>query len=277
VGALSLQVPLSVIAVGVLYALGGIGLVGPARHRNRDRWRAASFYGGLVVLLVALDSPIDSLADRSFALHMLQHVLLLTVVPPLVVLAAPWARLWRPFPLGFRRTVARNVVVERRFAWLRAVAHWCAHPGVAWALFAGNLVAWHIPGAYDLTLRNGSVHKTEHLLFLATGLLFWAQVIPSPPFRVRLGEVARAFYALAAMSVGWVLAIVLAFERHPLYAPYTALAHRPGGLSALGDQQVAAGVMWVPGSLAFSLAAVLLLVRFIAPVGAQTLTPSLER
>jgi cytochrome c oxidase assembly factor CtaG len=277
VGALDLQVPLSVVAVGVLYALGGIGLVGPARHRRRDAWRAASFYSGLVVLIVALDSPIDSLADRSFALHMTQHVLLLTVVPPLIVLAAPWARLWRPFPLGFRRTVARNVVVERRFAWLRAAAHWCTHPGIAWALFCGNLVAWHIPAAYDLTLRSGAVHKSEHLLFLATGLLFWAQVIPSPPFRVHLGEVARAFYALGAMSVGWVLAIVLAFEPHPLYAPYAALVHRPGGLSALGDQQVAAGVMWVPGSLAFSLAAVLLLVRFIAPVGAQTLTPSLER
>jgi cytochrome c oxidase assembly factor CtaG len=277
VGALDLQVPLSVVAVGALYALGGIGLAGPARHRRRDAWRAASFYSGLVVLVVALDSPIDSLADRSFALHMTQHVLLLTVVPPLVVLAAPWARLWRPFPLGLRRTVARNVVVAPRFAWLRAVAHGCAHPGVAWGLFSANLVAWHVPAAYDLTLRNGAVHKTEHLLFLATGLLFWAQVIPSPPFRVRLGEVARAFYALAAMGVGWVLAIVLAFEPHPLYAPYAALVHRPGGLSALGDQQVAAGVMWVPGSLAFSLAAVLLLVRFIAPAGAPALTPSLER
>ncbi|HVU76021.1 MAG TPA: cytochrome c oxidase assembly protein [Gaiellaceae bacterium] len=274
--AVSLQVPLSVIAVGALYALGGVGLVGSA-HRHGERWRAAAFYAALVVLVIALESPIDTLADRSFALHMTQHVLLLTVVAPLVVLAAPWSRLWRPLPLGFRRAVARAVVVDPRFAWLRAAGRGCAQPGVAWTLFCGNLVAWHVPAAYDLTLRNGTIHKTEHLLFLATGVLFWAQVIPSRPFHVRLGEAARAFYALAAMGVGWVLAIVLAFERHPLYHPYAVLAHRPGGLTALGDQQVAAGVMWVPGSLAFSLAAVILLVRLIAPVGAQPLTPSLER
>jgi cytochrome c oxidase assembly factor CtaG len=270
-------VPFSVVVIGALYALGGIGRVGTSRLHTRERWRAASFYAALLVLVAALDSPIDGLADKSFAMHMTQHVLLLTVVPPLVVLAAPWARLWRPLPLRFRRTVARAIVVDARFAWLRAVAHWCSQPVVAWVLFCGNLVVWHVPVAYDLTLRSGTVHKTEHLLFLATGLLFWAQVIPSPPFHARLGEVARAFYALAAMSVGWVLAIVLAFERHPLYKPYVVLAHRPGGLSALGDQQIAAGVMWVPGSLAFSLAAVVLLVRFIAPVGAQPMTPSMQR
>lgn len=273
----SLQVPLSIIAVGALYALGGIGLVGPARHRRRDAWRAASFYSGLVVLVVALDSPIDTLADRSFALHMTQHVLILTVVPPLIVLAAPWSRLWRPFPLAFRRKVARGVVVDPRFGWLRAAAHWLTHPGVAWGLFCGNLVAWHIPAAYDLTLQSNSVHIGEHLLFLATGLLFWAQVIPSPPFHTRLGEIQRAFYTLGAMGVGWLLAVALAFAPHPLYTPYADLIHRPGGLTALADQQIAAGVMWVPGSLSFSLAIVLLFVRILAPAGAKPLTPSLER
>jgi cytochrome c oxidase assembly factor CtaG len=201
---------------------------------------------------------------------MTQHILLFAVVPPLFVLAAPWNRLWRPWPLGARRAVARSLVVDPRFRLVRATVHRLTHPVAVWVLFSANLVLWHVPAAYDATLRNGAVHVGEHTLFLVTGVLFWAQVIPSPPFRPRLNEAWRAAYVLAAMGISWVLAIVLAFERHPLYAPYAALSHRPGGLTALADQQIAAGVMWVPGSLPFTLAAVLLLVRFIAP---QTRAP----
>ena len=277
-GVWSIQPPTyALAAVAALYVLGGRGRVGTRHRQARELGRSAAFWGALATLLVAFDSPVDDLADRSFAMHMTQHVLLLSVAPPLLALAAPWARIWRPLPLGLRRAVARGLVVDPRARPVRAAASWLVQPPVVWLLFCGNLVAWHVPAAYDLTLRNGLAHEGEHALFLTTGLLFWLQVIASPPFHTRLGEVARALYTLAAMGVGWVLAIVLAFARHPLYAPYADLVHHPGGLSALGDQQVAAGVMWVPGSLAFSLAAVLLLVRFIAPVGAQPLTPSLER
>jgi len=105
----------------------------------------------------------------------------------------------------------------------------------------------------------------EHALFFATGLLFWGSVVDSPPFRSRLDWVPRGASVLGAMLVGWMLAVVLAFAQSPVYPAYGTEAHRPGGLSALGDQAIAAGVMWVPGSLAYSIAFVIFGYRWLGP------------
>jgi len=122
-----------VLAAAVLYALGGRRRVSGSRGRV-DAGRTAAFAGSLLSIVVALDSPLDPLADKLFAAHMTQHVLLLTVAPPLLVLSAPWSRLWQPLPLGFRRTVAKTVVRSPRLRLLRLVAHGVAHPLSAWAL-----------------------------------------------------------------------------------------------------------------------------------------------
>jgi cytochrome c oxidase assembly factor CtaG len=263
---------LGVVVAAGLFHLGGRW--GSGRRRRRDRLRAVWFYSGLATLLVAIDSPLDGLADRSFAAHMTQHVLLLTVAPPLLVAAAPWARLWRPLPLGFRRAVARFVVRDPRARLLRAAGRGLWRPAVVWVAFDANLVVWHLPALYDATLRSQTVHDAEHLLFLGTGLALWAQVLDSPPLRSRLGDLQRAGYLALATLVGWALAVVLAFAPHPLYTPYASLAHRPGGLSALADQQIAAGVMWVPGSLAFSIAIVVFLLRLTAADAPRTRRPA---
>src|SRR5579884_799089 len=255
----------AVVCLGVLYWLGGRSRVSPRRGDLESRGRAACFYGGLACVLVALDSPLDPLSDTLFAAHMTQHVLLLMVAPPLVVLSAPWNRLWRPLPLGFRRTSAKIVARDARLAPVRVGARTLAAPLSAWLLFNGNLVLWHLPALYDATLRNQGVHELEHALFFGTGLLFWAAIFDSPPLRVRLDWLRRVAYVLGAIVVGWVLAIVLALAPHPLYAPYAQLAHRPGGLSALGDQQVAAGVMWVPGSITLTIAFVVFFYRWLDP------------
>jgi cytochrome c oxidase assembly factor CtaG len=260
--------PLVVVLVAaVLYALGARRRVSRGR-RVEQRWQAVAFAVGLLSIVVALDSPLDPLADKLFAAHMAQHVLLLTVAPPLIVLSAPWTRLWQPLPLRFRRSVAKTLVRSPRTRPLRAAAHGLAHPLVAWMLFNVNLVVWHLPALYDLTLRNGAVHELEHALFFATGLLFWGAVIDSPPFRARLEWLWRAAYIGTAMLVSWVLAVVLAFATSPIYSAYASLSHRPGGLSALADQQLAAGVMWVPGSLSFTIAIVVFFYRWLEPEAA---------
>ena len=255
----------AVVVLAALYWLGGRGRVSPRRGDLESRGRAACFYTGLVSVLVALDSPLDPLADKLFAAHMTQHVLLLMVAPPLVILAAPWNRLWRPLPLGFRRVAAKTVAREPRLRPLRVVGAAVVRPLPASLLFNGNLVLWHIPALYDATLRNQGIHELEHALFFTTGLLFWGAIFESPPLRVRIGWLARAAVALSAIVVGWILAIVLALAPHPLYAPYAELAHRPGGLSALGDQQIAAGVMWVPGSITLTIAFVVFFYRWLDP------------
>lgn len=252
----SIEPPLAYVALaGLLYWLGGRGQAG------RRPLSTAAFVAGLVAIALALDSPIDGYADNLFWAHMAQHVLLLTVAPPLILLGRPWPRMWRALPLRLRTVAGRALARGRWSAPLRALAR----PWPAWLLFTGIIVAWHIPGAYDLTLRSGSIHLLEHAMFFFAGLLFWAHVIDPGPVRPRLGWPARIGYVVGAMVVGWGLAIALVLAPDPIYAHYAALTHRPGGISALTDQQIAAGVMWVPGSLAFTIAMVIGFYRWLEP------------
>jgi putative membrane protein len=214
-------------------------------------WRGLCFVAGLVAVLVALDSPVENLAHDWFWAHMLQHVLLMMVAAPLLVLGAPWMPFWRPLPLGLRRRLARTLVKSPSLGWLRQASRFVASPVPAWLLFNVNLGLWHVPAVYDLTLRNNAVHYAEHVSFLVLGLLFWSQVIDSPPLHPRLSPFGRVIYATAGSAASWLLAVVLALATSPLY-PAQSAAH-PGGLSALGDQQLAAGVMLGPGSIPYAI------------------------
>lgn len=248
---------LPLFAVAVMAALHALGegrtarLVGDARAARR-RWRAWSFYAGLAAIFAALATPIDTLAEKLFWVHMVQHVLLLTVAAPLIALGAPWMSIWRPLPLPRRRALARGFARARPLAPLRALARLLARPLPVWVAFNVNLVLWHVPALYDLTLRNRAAHDLEHTTFLLFGVLLWAQVLDSPPLRARLGAIARVYYITAAAVVTWLLSLVIAIDPTPLYSAYAHLAHRPGGLSPLADQQLAAGVMLGPGSVAMT-------------------------
>ena len=258
----SIEPPLAYVALAaLLYWVGGRGL----RRSERQPLRTAAFAAGLVTIVLALDSPIDGYADQLFWVHMVQHVLLLTVAPPLILLGRPWPRMWRALPIEMRTAVGRGMARARWSAPLRALAR----PRPAWLLFNAAIVLWHIPAAYDATLRSNAVHQLEHATFFFTGLLFWARVIDPGPLRPRLVWPARIAYVVGAMVVGWVLAIALVLAPHPLYAHYAALAHRPGGISALTDQQLAGGMMWVPGSLAYGVAMLIGFYRWLEPESAR--------
>lgn len=244
-----------VAVAGALYALG-------SRGRDRPRpLQALAFYGSLLTIVIALASPIDYYADELFWMHMVQHILLLTVAPPLLLLGRPWPRMWRALPLRPRTKVARSFALSPRMAPVRSLAR----PVPAWILFNATVVGWHIPAAYQATLRYGSIHLLEHAMFFFIGLLFWARVIDPGPLRPRLVWPARIAFTAGAMVVGWLLAITLVMVPHPLYHHYAALATRPGGISAITDQQIAAGVMWVPGSIAYALTFIIGFYRWLEP------------
>jgi putative membrane protein len=248
---------LAAVAVSALWYWRGsrrpsLRLVQAQVRRPRLPWRELCFIAGLAAVLAALDSPLERLADEWFWAHMLQHVLLMLVAAPLLVLGAPWMPFWRPLPLSLRRRLARAFVKSQSLAWLRRVARVAAAPLGAWILFDADLGLWHVPALYDLTLRNSGVHYAEHISFLLLGLLFWSQVLDSPPFHSRLEPLGRAVYVTAGLAASWLLAVVLALATTPLYPAQTA-AHG-GGLSALSDQQLAAGVMLGPGSIPYTLA-----------------------
>ncbi|MGI8505249.1 MAG: cytochrome c oxidase assembly protein [Solirubrobacteraceae bacterium] len=258
VGGWSIEPPLAYVTIAaVLYWLGGRGY----RRTSAEPLRTASFAAGLATIVLALESPLDGYADQLFWAHMLQHVLLLTVAPPLILLGRPWPRMWRALPLHSRATVGRALARARWTAPLRALAR----PLPAFLLFNATIIGWHIPGAYNATLNSNAVHQLEHAMFFFTGLLFWARVIDPGPLRPRLIWPARIAYVVGAMVIGWALAITLVLVPEPLIAHYAALGHRPGGISALTDQQLAAGMMWVPGSISYTVAIMLGVYRWLEP------------
>jgi cytochrome c oxidase assembly factor CtaG len=256
--------PLAAIAVvAFLYAVGG-----RQAARPQSRRRSLAFYGGLATVAIAIDSPVDAYADTLFWVHMLQHVLLMMVAPPLILLGRPWPRVSKPLPLGLRRPVARTVLAGATLSPLRRAGRWLASPLPAFALFNGTLLVWHLPALYDLTLRNGTVHDLEHALFFSTALLFWVHLVPGASGRPQLSDGARAAYATGGLLVSWVLALVLGFAPDSIYSAYSDLQNPPGGLSALADQQLAAGVMWVPGSIPYVIAIFVAAYRWLDPAGA---------
>jgi cytochrome c oxidase assembly factor CtaG len=250
------DLPLAIVSLfAALHVLGEqrtARMLGRTRSRE-DRRRAGYFYVGLLVILGALVSPIDTLAEKLFWVHMLQHVMLLSIAAPLIVLGAPWMSIWRPLPLGFRRTVAKGISRSRWASPLRILGRSLARPKPAWIAFSADLIAWHIPAIYDLAVQDRAVHDLEHATFLLFGILLWAQVLDSPPLRTRLSQIARVYYIASAAVVGWLIALVLIFATSPLYPFYERLTHRPGGISALADQQLAGGIMLVLGGLSFTL------------------------
>ena len=141
--------------------------------------------------------------------------------------------------------------------------------------FSITLVFWHLPGPNDLTLRNGYAHLLADATFLLTGIFFWNQVTGSSRARFPAPYSRRIGYVASAMLTNVGLAIFLAFAQHPLYAPYADLAHRPGGISALADQQIGAGVMWAAGDLPFAIALALLVHHWLVTQEART--PGLDQ
>jgi len=228
-----------------------------------------AFTLGLGTLLLALVSPIAYFDVTLQWDHMLQHVLLLVVAPPLILLGDPFRTVWA----GYLTTQRRQVAIAETWP-ARAMRALHTGPGAAAVtlVFSVNLLVWHLPPVYDATLRFASVHEVEHALFLGLGLLFWDQVVGAVGVGERLSPLGRSVVVLSGMFVSWGLAVLLAYTSTPLYAyPLN------GGLNLLTDQQIAAGVMWVPGSIPFVIALVWLGARWFDLDGRTAASPAATR
>jgi putative membrane protein len=250
-----------VVAGAFLYAVGLHHRLSTGRRRRELLLRSALVAVALVLIDLFLSPAFDRYADESLTAHMLQHVVLITIVPPLIVLAAPWMTVWRAFPLDARRALAHGVL--RLPTIVRTGLRGTIAPLTAFVLLNVDLAFWHFPWLYDLTLQSTAIHGIEHASFLVFGVLFWIPVLDSPPLHPRLGHVQRALYVTAGAATGWILALVLAFASSPLYPAYAALPHRLGGLSPLTDQQLAAGVMLGIGSIPFTIAVFIFIYRWL--------------
>jgi cytochrome c oxidase assembly factor CtaG len=211
-------------------------------------WRLCCFLAALLGVLVALISPLDALADQLFFTHMVQHMLLLDVIPILAI-------------VGLTKVILRPLTrtvhdVERRAGPL-------AHPAFAVALYVAVIWAWHVPAAYDLAVRHSGVHVLEHLTFVIAGSLYWWHLLSPLRARLRLGGLGPVAYMVSTKVLVGALGMGLAFAPTALYSYYV---HRPRvwGISALDDQAMAGLIMAVEQSLVMGVALVVLFVRALA-------------
>jgi cytochrome c oxidase assembly factor CtaG len=222
------------------------------RGRPVAGWRLACFAAGLVVLLLAFVSPIDTLGEeRLFWVHMLQHVLIGDVAPLLVVfgLTGPLLR-----PLLALRVVARLRVL--------------VHPLVALPLWAADLAMWHLPRLYDAALAHSAVHALQHGMFFACGALVWSALLEPLP-GPRTFTAGRKLVFLAGMwFYSLALSQVFLWSRHPFYPPYVH-APRTWGMTALADQRLGGGVMLVEGSFVMLGVLIWLALRWFAETEAR--------
>jgi putative membrane protein len=232
--------------------------------RNSWFWRGVFFVAALFLALVGDSAPVDILSGQLFWVHMIQHLLLLVVIAPLLVLAAPIRPLWLGLPGWARKIASKASRPSLRRAFVGG-GHWLRHPFTSCALLLVGIWVWHWPTLYDLALTNDTIHDwCEHLIFLVVSLIFWTQVIPSPPLRPRLNSLGRMICIGFAIAQNIALAILLGFAPVPLYAPYVHQATAPVILSALQDQQLGAGIMWTFGDLPFGIALAILFQRWLA-------------
>lgn len=248
------------VLMAIVYTRGWFAIrrTRPARFPD---WRLASFLGGLAVLWIAIGSPMDGFADTSLGAHMVEHLLLMSFVPPLVLLGQPTVPLLRGLP----RPVLRFMVGPlMRIKPLRRFGHLLVAPVVAWLLMNFFFIGWHIPTAYDFALEHELVHDFEHLCFLFSSILFWWPIIRPWPTTVKpLGWMVLPYLVLADL-VNTALSAFLAFCDRPIYAFYLHETN-PFGITPLTDQVAGAVTMWVVGSLVFLVPVVFLTVQLLQP------------
>jgi cytochrome c oxidase assembly factor CtaG len=246
----------------------------PVRTRRR-RLRSLAFYGGLGVLLIAIDSPIDYWASDYFFVHMIEHLLIAFYAPILIVLGAPWLPLLFALPVGLRRKVGRFAFLGPWSGVLRPVGRVLTGPWFALISFNVVMVVWHFPYLYDLSENNQTIHIwLMHGTFLVTGVLFWLQIIPSHPFRLKAGPLWQAGAIISTNIVMFVLAMALSiFSATSWYSVY---AHVPGvTLSPFADQQIGAAILWVCGDFWAVPALIVVIMRAVREEG--SLSDVLER
>jgi cytochrome c oxidase assembly factor CtaG len=190
------------------------------------------FAAGLVTIFIALASPLDVLADMLFMMHMLQHILLMMVAPPLLLLGLP-------------TPLTRWLIHETR---LKGLMAGLTFPLVAYALLNFNFLAWHIPALYEAALRNEFIHDLEHALFFYTALFYWWRIIDPTGgwFSLWHWPPAKWVYLLVAAPPSYVLGSVL-WASSSVWYPFYSEAPRLWGLSALADQRYAGMLMWIQG------------------------------
>ena len=242
----------SVLIGTALIAAGYLAALGPLRRRfvhseperpAQTRW----FMLGLLVIFFALVSPLDVISDEYLlSAHMIQHILLTLVGPPLLLIGLP-AWMLRPF--------LSQPVINR-------ATHILTNPVLAFSLFNGVFLIWHVPALYEAAMENELVHVIEHLSFMATAVLAWWPILSPLPEFPRLPYPAQVLFLFLQSLPTTLLGALVTFAPEPLYPAYIS-AERVFSISVLTDQELAGLIMWMPGGMIYLVALTLIFFQWM--------------
>jgi len=255
----SLWVSAPLILVALVYMRGWIR-VRRLELDTIESWRVGSFLLGLFFIWLAVASPIAALDHELLTVHMVQHLLLMTLAPPLIWFGAPVKPLLHGLPQGFGNIMShffRSPPIQRLG---RAIAH----SAVCWLAAAATLVGWHVPSLFALGMRSGLWHTIEQVSFLASGLLFWWPVIKPGQGASNGSEWPILLYLFLATLPCDILSGFLVFCDRVVYATYFSSA-RGVGFSPLEDQQCAGALMWTCVTLVYLIAGTVFAARLLLP------------
>ena len=244
---------------GLIYVRGWLRL----RQQKPEQFGAArplAFFAGLTSIFLAVCSPLDAFANLLLTAHMIQHLLLMMVAPPLLLFSDPLLPLLRGLPVKVSKHWLGPFLAWKT---LSRFGRRLTHPVVCWMGFVCATIAWHLPPMYELALRSQTLHAVEHVCFLATGVLFWWPVIQPWPSRAQWARWAMIPYLFVADFQNTALSAFLIFSDRVVYPTYAAVPRLPG-MSALEDQAAAGAIMWVPGSLVFLIAVGVLTTKMLS-------------
>jgi cytochrome c oxidase assembly factor CtaG len=258
----------ALLFVGAVYLRGGLHLR-TASATPFPVYRAVSFLLGLLAIWVAVASPVTMSDRKMLTGHMIQHLLLMTIAPPLIWLGSPVPAVWNGLP-----RVARNVMLPLiRLSLAARIGKAITRLGFCWMAAATALVVWHVPAIFTLGMQSETWHAIEQASFLAAGLLFWWPVIQPVPTEHSEPRWAILVYLFLATLPCDVLSGFLVFSERVAYPVYLCTPQR-AGFSALDDQQCAGAVMWTCVTVVYLAAGTILAIRLLSPVNAPRICNS---
>jgi putative membrane protein len=261
----SFWVSSALIFAAFLYLRASLG-VRSQDHGKLEGWRAGSFLLGLLFIWIATASPLAALDHEMLTAHMVQHLLLMTLGPPLILLGMPR----KPLAHGLLQRVIQTAGRPLRSEPIQQLASVATHPALCWFAAAGTLVVWHIPSVFMLGMRSQTWHGIEQSSFLATGLLFWWPVVQPQRSGSKWPEVSMLLYLFLATLPCDILSGFLVFCDRMVY-PVFLSSPRSFGLSALEDQQCAGALMWTCVTVVYLIAGAVFTARLLSPYRSEEL------
>jgi len=260
------------------------GSVKRVRYARRSRWRLAAlwrlvvYWGGLFVIALALLSPVNALGQQLFFMHMVQHLLLIMVAPPLLLAANPLPFLLWGLPTRWRKAVGglMSRALHRNSAFRRGLRN-VTQPGIVWMIWLITLIGWHDPSLYNAALRYDWVHNMEHItFFIASMLMWWHLTGAGPRIHKQFGLLGRIGLLISLIPPNMMTGLVLAFAEKGFYSYYETVP-RLWGFDVLMDQQLGGLIMWIPGSMMYIIAALILIGRLLSQEDRKPILSELEK